>query len=93
MARKIVQIACCGVDNVQSTQCNFFLYALCDDGTLFGRCNNENAWWQVPPIPDAPKETNQPAKCICKIDNESGLGRPILEIVKKCPQHGHHCEG
>jgi hypothetical protein len=52
--RKIIQIATCGVDNVQSTQCNAILYALCDDGSLFGRCNNDDAWWQVPSVPDAP---------------------------------------
>lgn len=54
MARKIVQIACCGVDNVQSTQCNSFVFALCSDGSLWQQPNNEGRWYQLTEIPDAP---------------------------------------
>jgi hypothetical protein len=54
MARKIVQIACCGVDNVQSTQCNSYVFALCSDGSLWQQPNNEGRWYQLTEIPDAP---------------------------------------
>lgn len=56
--RKIIQIAACGVDNVQSTQCNSFLYALCDDNSVWCIPNNDAKWFPVPPVPDAP-DTNE----------------------------------
>jgi len=38
-------------------------------------------------------ETNkQKFQCLCEIDMLSGLGAPILQINKECPQHGHYCE-
>jgi hypothetical protein len=57
--RKIVQIAACGVDNVQSTQCNSFLYALCDDNSVWYIPNNDAKWFPVPPVPDAPDTMEQ----------------------------------
>lgn len=55
MARKIIQIAACGVDNVQATQCNDKIFALCSDGTLWVIRNTDSEWYQVPEIQDAPE--------------------------------------
>ena len=37
-------------------------------------------------------DNKQKFQCLCEIDMLSGLGAPILQINKECPQHGHYCE-
>ena len=54
MARKIIQISSCGVENSVITQCNAFLFALCDDGTLWEQRNTFSTWQQVSPVPSEP---------------------------------------
>ena len=61
MARRIVQIAACGVDNVSSTQCAYMVLALCDDGTLWEQRNTSSAWQCLFSIPDAPKPVEAPS--------------------------------
>lgn len=51
MKRKIVQIACCQVDCIASTQCSMQLYALCDDGTLWWKSDQHHEWIECPEIP------------------------------------------
>lgn len=48
--RKIVQIAVCGVNNTSQTQCDGFIYALCDDGTLWMKSITSSNWEKEPPI-------------------------------------------
>jgi hypothetical protein len=56
--RKIVQVTAAGVEEKQSTQCECFLFALCDDGTLwmtdnrivFGR-PGEPYWTRLQDVP------------------------------------------
>ena len=64
MARRITQITSCGVSNNQTTQCNAFIHALCDDGTVWLIRDNDGEWLQLPEIPDAPElsETGQQLK-------------------------------
>ena len=38
------------------------------------------------------KSNKQKFQCLCEIDLLSGLGAPILQISKECPQHGHYYE-
>jgi hypothetical protein len=55
-ARKVIQITACCHDNVQSTQSNGSIIALCNDGTLFMLSVNvgaEKSWIELPPIPQA----------------------------------------
>ena len=54
MARKIIQIAACGVANTASTQCDGYLFALCDDGSVWCQPNNSPLWYSHSVIPDAP---------------------------------------
>lgn len=51
MTRKIIQICVTGVENVQETQCNFVMTALCNDGTIWNRFGHQSNWLKVEPIP------------------------------------------
>lgn len=53
--RKIIQITGTGVDNNAGTQCDSFLWALCDDGTVW-RIADAYGWVAVPPIPQDENE-------------------------------------
>ena len=53
--RKVIQLTSCRVDNNLSTQCNFFLHALCDDGSMWSIRDNEKEWFQVPQVPNSPE--------------------------------------
>ena len=48
--RKIIQIAVSGVENTASTQCNYIVVALCDDGTVW-ETSASFPWQQYQPIP------------------------------------------
>lgn len=50
--RRIVQISGVGVDNNSVTQCNAYLFALCNDGSVW-RTNTSfyGEWLAMPPIP------------------------------------------
>ncbi len=54
-ARRIVQIAACAVDNVSTTQCHGFLYALDDRGRAWemriGTGAAERPWIRLPALP------------------------------------------
>lgn len=49
--RRIVQISTCGVTNHASTQCDSFVYALCDDGSVWMTDEASHKWTCFPPIP------------------------------------------
>lgn len=49
MTRKIVQIASAGVANNATTQCNYFLFALCDDGTILRSDDQHKGWAEITP--------------------------------------------
>lgn len=51
---KIIQIAVTGVDNNSSTQCNYFLFALDDDGVMWRRDDTPGSDWTkvTAPSPD-----------------------------------------
>lgn len=51
MTRKIIQISVTGVENVQETQCNFVMTALCNDGTIWNRFGHQSNWVKVESIP------------------------------------------
>lgn len=51
MTRKIIQISVTGVENVQETQCNFVMTALCNDGTIWNRFGHQSNWLKVESIP------------------------------------------
>lgn len=74
MKRRIVQISTAGVDNTASTQCNWIITALCDDGSVWV-CTNNHGWQQWDDIPqttidegdqpEAPALTDEyAAKCV-----------------------------
>jgi len=44
MKSKIIQIQTASVPNVLETQCYVFLYALCEDGSLWFRRDNDKDW-------------------------------------------------
>lgn len=52
--REIVQVAVSGVENHAGTQCNAYVVALCNDGTLWLRGDNGGAWERLPDIPQDP---------------------------------------
>jgi len=55
MKRKIIQIAACGHDNTASTQSSYSIYALADDGSLWGMFGDGQVRWaSLPPLPDPP---------------------------------------
>lgn len=48
---KIIQIAVAGVNNNSQTQCNAYIYALCEDGSLWGVRDTESDWFcEVEPL-------------------------------------------
>ena len=56
--RKIIQIAIAGHENVSTTQCNFTIIALADDGTLWETDNytmrlseDRQVWNRLPSLP------------------------------------------
>ena len=51
MARKITQIAVCGVERTEFTQCSIVTVALCDDGTVWHLYNEHEGWYQQPNVP------------------------------------------
>lgn len=51
MTRKIIQICTSGVENTQSTQADFILTALCNDGTIWNRFGHQSNWLRVEDIP------------------------------------------
>lgn len=64
--RKIIQISTSGVENTMSTQCNYVVHALCDDGTLWIRTNN-HGWELQPDVPqhDHIGEDNKMVQHVC----------------------------
>lgn len=60
MTRKIIQICVTGVENVQETQCNFVMTALCDDGTVWNRFGHSSNWLKIEAIPQDPKKDYPP---------------------------------
>lgn len=48
--RKIIQISSCGVENTMSTQCNLVVFALCNDGTVWGSRQGAYSWESLPNI-------------------------------------------
>lgn len=49
--RKIKQISVSGVDNNFSTQCNYVVVSLCDDGTVWQLDDGHPKWVILPNIP------------------------------------------
>lgn len=49
--RKIIQISSCSVENTMGTQSNLIVFALCDDGTVWGSRDGEYSWAALPSIP------------------------------------------
>lgn len=48
---KIIQIASAGVNNTVTTQCNWILHALTDDGRIF-EIDDKHGWREIPlPFP------------------------------------------
>lgn len=63
--RKIVQIAACAVAENHMTQCEAYVHALCDDGTVWRLSNRDidvdGFWAKVPAIPqDEPDAASEP---------------------------------
>lgn len=55
--RKIIQISAVPVPNTSQTQCHAYIFALCDDGTLWFRRDNGDMWQRESDIPqEAPDE-------------------------------------
>jgi hypothetical protein len=84
MARKIIQIAACGVANTASTQCDGYLFALCDDGSVWCQPNNSPLWYSHSVIPDAPipeaapsASANMPTTPCSHINHRHDLGSVI----------------
>lgn len=53
---KIIQIAAAGHENVITTQCNVTLFALDDNGDVWGIGNQDQTWRKLPPLPAEPKQ-------------------------------------
>lgn len=51
-SRRVIQITATGVVENASTQCEFVLHALCDDGSIWWRDNRGSGWVRVSDIPD-----------------------------------------
>lgn len=51
MTRKIIQICTSGVENTQTTQSDFILTALCNDGTIWNRFGHQSNWLRIEDIP------------------------------------------
>lgn len=49
--RRVIQITSCGVEENASTQCEMFLHALCNDGSVWEIDNRGAGWRRMPPIP------------------------------------------
>ena len=49
--RRVIQITSCGVQENGSTQCEMFIHALCDDGTVWRTDNRSEEWTKLPSIP------------------------------------------
>jgi len=88
MARRIVQIAACGVDNVSSTQCVYMVLALCDDGTLWEQRNTSSAWQCLSPIPDAPILAEAPSASANKLQAEIAALIPAVEACSGYARNG-----
>lgn len=56
MKRRPIQIVACGVDDTRTTQCEAFLFALADDGTMWFTDNRTrfSEWSSVTSLPEAP---------------------------------------
>nr|DAD68328.1 MAG TPA: hypothetical protein [Podoviridae sp. ct4s49] len=61
MARKIIQISESIVPETQSHPLFWSLTALCDDGTLWNKAAINDAWVQIPNVPQdkTPEATNE----------------------------------
>lgn len=58
--RRVVQLSVTGVENTPSTQCNYIVTALCDDGSMWVLHDGpEPFWWQIPSIPAAPAKEHE----------------------------------
>jgi len=42
--KKIIQISCVPVPNVETIQCHVYMYALCEDGSVWFKRDNNNIW-------------------------------------------------
>jgi hypothetical protein len=74
--RTIIQLAATQVAESSLTQCEMYLHALCDDGTVW-RINNrdisENGFWEaVPPIPQPEPEVVKPQGDRWFLDRDEG---------------------
>ena len=77
-----------------------FIVALCEDGSVWTSDKLKSFEPFEEPFKAAQKKEEAPGtidnkqkfQCLCEIDMLSGLGAPILQINKECPQHGHYCE-
>ena len=55
MARKIIQISMASVEYSQRTQIDFVTMALCDDGTLWHKCDLDGEWYKDDNVPQETK--------------------------------------
>ena|ERR1700742_4063060 len=89
--RKIIQIACAGVENTQHTQANYIRLVLCDDGSVWESDDQRPAWNRLPDIPQTgsinfSKDGFPDCDAICK-----NCGEKMEDHVasdNRCPQFG-----
>ena len=84
MALKIKQIQVVSVPDVYNTQCHAFMYALCEDGSLWFKRDNDEKW-QPETVPQIKEAQNT-------IDNKHMVQCCKCGVDVKINKEHYHCK-